>query len=174
MLIVREALGRPLVMESRPAGRSDRAELDRQLTTVYRAECLPLKRLALLLTGSDQVAEEIVQEAFIRLHQSWDTVRSSEGFLRTVVANLARNHCRRVRVEQRHLPQPPSAVAPPEFDDTWTALLRLPFRQRAVIVLRYYEDLSEAQVAELLNCQIGTVKSAHSRALERLKKELAE
>jgi RNA polymerase sigma factor (sigma-70 family) len=61
----------------------------------------------------------------------------------------------------------------PELDETWLAIGRLPFRQRAVLALRYYADLREREIATLLGCRIGTVKSAHARALERLRKDLS-
>ncbi len=64
-------------------------------------------------------------------------------------------------------------VREPEIDETWDALNRLPFRQRAVLALAYYADLPEAEIAELLGCRLGTVKSARHRALRALKKELS-
>jgi RNA polymerase sigma factor (sigma-70 family) len=64
-------------------------------------------------------------------------------------------------------------VAPTDVDETWLAVLRLPFRQRAVLALRYYADLPEGEIAALLGCRIGTVKSARHRALTALRKELS-
>src|SRR3954452_20794538 len=115
--------------------------------TLYASERMPLTRLAHLLTGSNQVGEEIVQEAFIRLHARWDNVYNPRGFLRTVVSNLAKNHGRRIRLELRHSSQALNVVGEPELDETWAVVCRLPFRQRAVLTLRYYEDMSEAEIA---------------------------
>jgi RNA polymerase sigma-70 factor (sigma-E family) len=140
--------------------------------TLFIRERVKLTRLAHLLTGSNQVGEEIVQEAFIRLHARWDSVYNPRGFLRTVVGNLAKNHSRRAILERRHTSHVPGVVGEPELDDTWAAVCRLPFRQRAVLTLRYYEDMTEAEIAEVLGCRIGTVKSAHHRAIARLREEL--
>jgi RNA polymerase sigma factor (sigma-70 family) len=64
-------------------------------------------------------------------------------------------------------------VGIPEIDETWAAVSRLPYRQRAVLILRYYADLPESEIADVLGCRVGTVKSAHHRALERLRRELS-
>jgi RNA polymerase sigma-70 factor (sigma-E family) len=140
--------------------------------TLFVRERVKLTRLAHLLTGSNHVGEEIVQEAFIRLHARWDTVYNPRGFLRTVVSNLAKTHSKRARLELRHSQQVPGIVGAPELDDTWAAVCRLPFRQRAVLTLRYYEDMTEAEIAEVLGCRLGTIKSAHHRAINRLRGEL--
>ncbi len=140
--------------------------------TLFVRQRLPLTRLAHLLTGSNQVAEEIVQEAFMRLHARWDEVYNPNGFLRTVVSNLAKNHARRLLLERRHASEAPAVVGEPELDETWAAVCALPFRQRAVLTLRYYEDMTEAEIAEVLGCRVGTVKSAHHRALARLREQL--
>jgi RNA polymerase sigma factor (sigma-70 family) len=95
------------------------------------------------------------------------------------VVNLANSHYRRKRVERAYLlrqrAQVPGQTAPVDLDsrnDLWSVLQHLPARQRAAIVLRFYEDLSEQRVAELLNCRPGTVKSLVSRGLEALRPEI--
>jgi RNA polymerase sigma factor (sigma-70 family) len=99
---------------------------------------------------------------------------SADAFLRTVTMNLCRSQLRRRNVEHRHaIDDRPVTVAPPELDETWSAVSRLPFRQRAVLALRYYADLPEEEIASLLGCRIGTVKSARHRALAALRKELS-
>lgn len=134
-------------------------------------------RLAHLITGSNAVAEDLVQEAFVGLRRHWDHVDNPGGYLRISVVNLARAHLRRRGVEQRHSgtidPAEHTVTGDPEIDDTWTALCRLPARQRAVVVLRFYEDLPYDQIAEILGCRLGTVKSSLHRALSRLRKELS-
>lgn len=131
-------------------------------------------RLALIIGGSASAAEEIAQEAFIRVHGCWDRLDIPDAFLRTVTVNLCKSQLRRRRVAERHAATAQRLdVLPPELDETWSAVCRLPFRQRAVLALRYYADLPEAQIAALLGCRIGTVKSARHRAIETLRKELS-
>jgi DNA-directed RNA polymerase specialized sigma24 family protein len=130
-------------------------------------------QLARVITGSVEVAEEVVQEAFIRLHDRWATVVNPVGFLRVVVTNLSRSELRRARLRHRHATITLAPVHAPELDETWVLVCRLPTRQRAVLALRYYLDLSESEIADTLGCRIGTVKSAHHRALARLREELS-
>jgi DNA-directed RNA polymerase specialized sigma24 family protein len=130
-------------------------------------------RLARLLTGSNAVAEEIAQEAFVRVHQRYAELEVPAAYLRTVVTNLCRSHLRRVTRERRVSIDGPTVVFPPELDETWQAVARLPFEQRAVLVLRYYLDLPEVEVARVLGCRVGTVKSRRHRALRALRKELS-
>jgi RNA polymerase sigma-70 factor (sigma-E family) len=126
-------------------------------------------RLARLMTGSGDVAEEVAQDAFLGLHRHWERVDNPDGYLRTAVVNGCRDVARR-----RRRPSPPPeaepAVLPPEIDETWAALRRLPDRQRAAIVLRFYEDLSTEEIARLLGCRPGTVKSAINRGLTQLRR----
>lgn len=129
-------------------------------------------RLARLLTGSSSVAEEIVQDAFLKMHQLRTSPENLDGYLRVVVTNLSKSHMRRLRLERRRPAPEPSNLEAPELDETWTAVCRLPFRQRAVLVLRFYEDLSEAEIARVLGCRPGTVKSALHRGLSKLRGEL--
>jgi len=143
-----------------------------ELTSLYRRQHEAMVRLARLLTGSNAVAEEVVQEAFLRMHQLRDQPLNPDGYLRTTVANLSRSHLRRLRLERR-APQGERVIFDdPEIDETWEVVCRLPFRQRAVLALRYYDDLSEADIARVLGCRPGTVKSNLHRGLARLRKEL--
>jgi RNA polymerase sigma factor (sigma-70 family) len=130
-------------------------------------------RLSHAIVGSNEVAEEIAQEAFLRMHERWLTIERPEQFLRVVVVNLCRTHLRRARLERREASRfSRTTLDPPEIDETWEVVCRLPFRQRAVLALRYYADLPDAEIADLLGCRVGTVKSAHHRALATLRKEL--
>jgi RNA polymerase sigma-70 factor (sigma-E family) len=139
---------------------------------VYREHRMPLTRLARVITGSNAVAEELVQEAFVRLHQRWQEVRNPPGFLRAALTNLCRSYLRRARLERLRAPRPAEQLGEPVLDETWAAVCRLPFRQRAVLALRYYADLPEGEVAAVLGCSLGTVKSARHRAIARLRREL--
>jgi RNA polymerase sigma factor (sigma-70 family) len=127
-----------------------------------------------MVVGASGAAEEVTQDAFVRVYRRWNSLDAPDAFLRTVTMNLCRSHLRHRKVELRH---PPDAtrvsVAAPELDETWLAVSRLPFRQRAVLALRYYADLPEVEIASLLGCRIGTVKSARHRALAALRKELS-
>lgn len=143
------------------------------LETLYQAQRLPMVRLAHLITGSNAVAEEIVQEAFIRLQLHWDRADNPAGYLRTIVTNLCRTQVRRREHERRLVPPVLTLSFQPDIDETWVALCRLPFRQRAALALRFYEDLEEAEIARILGCRPGTVKSTIHRALSRLRRELS-
>lgn len=126
-------------------------------------------RLAHLLTGSNGAAEEIVQEAFVALQRRWDQIADPAGYLRTTVVNRCHSWHRRRFLERRHAAvarHEPSYEA--EVVELRDALARLSSRQRAAIVLRFYEDLSEAEIATALECRPGTVKSLLSRGLARL------
>jgi RNA polymerase sigma factor (sigma-70 family) len=159
------------VHEGRAPATSNRAppEFERLYLECYR----PSVRLAHLLTGSNAIAEEIAQEAFVRVHQRYDSLQVPAAYLRTVVVNLSRSHLRRVQRERRVVLHRTAVELPPEIDETWQSVVALPFDQRAVLVLRYYLDLTEAEVASVLNCRIGTVKSRHHRALTKLRQELS-
>lgn len=142
---------------------------------VYGTELEAIVRLAALLVRSHAVAEELAQDAFVRLFQHFDEVDNPAGFLRTVVVRLALNWERRHRTEDR-LIQRFGVDAPtyiPELDETWDALGQLCPERRAVLVLRYYEQLSHQEIAEVLGCRPATVRSRSRRALQDLRKELA-
>lgn len=131
-------------------------------------------RLGHAIVGSASVAEEIAQEAFVRVYSGWSDIEVPDAFLRTALVNLCRSSLRRTHLERSHvLVHANTVLSEPELDETWIALRRLPFRQRAVLALRYYADLSEVEIAALLGCRLGTVKSARHRALARLRKELS-
>jgi RNA polymerase sigma factor (sigma-70 family) len=139
----------------------------------YERQRLPAVRLAHVIVGTNAIAEEIAQEAFLRVHERWASIERPEQFLRAVVVNLCRTTVRRADLERRlALGTDRTMLDAPELDETWFAVCRLPFRQRAVLALRYYADLPEAEIATLLGCRVGTVKSAHHRGLAALRKEL--
>jgi RNA polymerase sigma factor (sigma-70 family) len=110
-----------------------------------------------------------VQDAFLGYQRNAATVLNPDGYLRTAVVNLTRTSHRRRDRERHRRPDVVTVTHIPEIDETWAALRRLPQRQRAAVVLRFYEDLSEAEIARLLHCRPGTVKSLVHRGLARLK-----
>jgi RNA polymerase sigma-70 factor (sigma-E family) len=161
-------------------------EIDRsRLGELYLTHADDAVRLAYLLTGERALAEDIVQDAFVRLAGRLVHLRDPgafEAYLRRTVVNLTNSHFRRRKVERAYLQRARGSVDPrgafvpdhplEEREELWRALGRLPWRQRAAIVLRFYEDLSERRVAEVLRCRPGTVKSAVSRGLETLRNEI--
>jgi RNA polymerase sigma-70 factor (sigma-E family) len=151
---------------------------------LYLSHLEPLLRLAWLLCGDQHQAEDVVAEAFAKVYPQWQRGRVFEPYpyLRRAVVNevttRGRRHVLESREERRRSGTGRGAgrleevVA--ERDAVVAALRRLPVRQRAVIVLRYYDDLTESDVADLLGMAVGTVKSHTARGLERLRTELEE
>jgi RNA polymerase sigma-70 factor (sigma-E family) len=153
----------------------DRAATDAHdsFDDVFAQQSVSLVRLATLLTGSFAIAEEVVQEAFVGLLRRWDTVDAPTMYLRTAVVNGCHSHGRRISVARRHAPRfEPPLVASTEPDIMQDAIAHLPLRQRTAVVLRYWLDLSEHDIAEHLGCRPGTVKSLLSRALANLREEV--
>ncbi len=136
---------------------------------LYRGSYAPMVRLAHLLTAGDPAAEELVQDAFLRVQARWHRVDNPVAYLRAAVVNACRNHQRRRVLERRHRTAAVDTAedAPDELRDAITAL---PGRQRAAIVLRYYEDLAEVDIADLLGCSVPAVKSLLHRAVQDLRK----
>lgn len=131
-------------------------------------------RLALMVTRDRGLAEDLTQDTFTRLHLRFDEIENPDAFLRVSVLNACRSYFRGRLREQRRLRRiytPPTELSPP-VRELLDAVGRLPHRQRTVIVLRYYEDLSEHDIADALGCRPGTVKSLASRALDTLSKEV--
>jgi RNA polymerase sigma factor (sigma-70 family) len=139
---------------------------------LYQSRRRAMVGLARLLTGSFEIAEEVVQDAFVKLQASGSVAQDPERYLRTIVVNLSRGYLRRLRFERALHPEERIVIAP-DLDETWAAVCRLPPRQRAVVALRYYEDLPEAEIARILGCRVGTVKSSLHRALAALRRQLS-
>jgi RNA polymerase sigma-70 factor (sigma-E family) len=138
-----------------------------------------LLRFGHLLTGDPVRGEELVQQALVSSWLRWGAIRHDQphAYVRRAMVHAHTSWWRRSRRECA-LPQGYDAVARPEADfgerdRAFTALRQLPPRQRAVVVLRYYEDLSEAEIAEALGCSRGTVKSHTARAMKTLRTQLS-
>jgi RNA polymerase sigma-70 factor (sigma-E family) len=141
-----------------------------------------LRTASLLLGGSWQDAEDVVQAALEKAFRHWRRVAAGgdpEAYVRRIVVNMVISRARRRRVLQEiHMARPPETPVRPGTDalDDRDLLLaeldRLPARQRAVLVLRYWEDLSEEETARILGCSTGTVKSQASRGLARIRQSL--
>jgi RNA polymerase sigma-70 factor (sigma-E family) len=160
-------------------------DADEAVTQLYAAQYRALVRLATLLLRDVGAAEEVVQDSFIAMHGSWRRLRDPDkalAYLRQSVVNRSRSALRHRTVEQRHAPAPMpdhasaehGALETLEREDLIRALHLLPRRQREVLVLRYYVDLSEAQIAEAIGVSRGAVKSHASRGMASLRLSLEQ
>lgn len=149
--------------------RSEAAEplMPASFDDLYVAEYGAMVRLAFLLVGPG-TAEEVVQDGFARVYERWDSLDRPGAYLRTCVVNGCRQALRRRRLQWRH-PYPAAAAAELGADDLLDALEHLSPARRAAIVLRYYGDLSEAEIAATLGVRPGTVKSMVHRGLRQLR-----
>ena len=134
------------------------------IADLYRAHMPAATRLAYLLTGDRTAAEDVAQDAFLRAASRLGALRDEAAFpayLHRAVVNASRNRARRLSLERRHaVPAHEGVDTLPDLatrDGLWHALQRLPHRQRAALVLRFYLDLPEAEVAQRLGCRPGTV-----------------
>lgn len=164
-------IGDPLVGQQ-PGGTIAADEIGLDVDRLFRLHRVRLTRLATAITLDRDRAEDVVQDAFAGLHRNAHRVSNPGGYLQRSVVNLSIKVQRRRRTARNFRPDPSPASGIPEVDETWEAVCRLPPRQRAVVVLRYWEDMSEADIADTLDWPAGTVKSTLHRALSRLKKEI--
>jgi RNA polymerase sigma-70 factor (sigma-E family) len=141
-----------------------------------RARHVALLRFAHVLSGDPHRAADLVQDALERTGLSWRRLRRDdpEAYVRRVIVNTFLNGVRRTRRERLVAEPPEVAYHEPESRDDalWMLLSTLPPRQRAVVVLRFYADLSEVEIGVILGCTTGTVKSTSSRALAKLRAAL--
>jgi RNA polymerase sigma-70 factor (sigma-E family) len=166
---------------SSPVRRTEPLDADSGVEGIYRTHRLYLVRLALLLVDDRETAEDVTQDAFAALHRRWASLANEDaavGYLRTCVVNGARSVLRRRRTVRRH-PQPDelsltaaaadsSTLLAEEHREVLDAIRRLPDRQREVILLRYWSELNEADVAATLGISIGAVKSNASRGRDAI------
>ncbi|MYW11465.1 SigE family RNA polymerase sigma factor [Streptomyces sp. SID2563] len=152
-------------------------------TSFVQARGPVLLRAARSLTANPSDAEDLLQTALTKTYVAWDRIedhRALDGYVRRALLNTRTSQWRKRKVDEfacDELPEPEAVPGPDPaerqslHDAMWRAVLKLPARQRAMVVLRYYEDLSEAQTAEVLGVSVGTVKSAVSRALSKLRED---
>ena len=158
-------------------------DADRAVTVLYAAHYRSLVRLAALLLRDVATAEEVVQDSFVAMHDGWRRLRDNDkalSYLRQSVVNRSRSVLRHRVVVDRNAPKPPpdmpsaeqGAITLLERSAVVTALRTLPPRQREALVLRFYGDLSEAQIAAAMGISKGAVKSHTARAMTALRSVL--
>lgn len=155
------------------------ADRDQEFRAFFDAEFQGLRRVAYLLLGDWGEAEDLAQETMVRVYRSWDKIRDRQkpaAYARTVLVNRHRSLLRRARVEAKHLVSRTHTPTVPEIGEdgvvVWQAMKKLPGRERELLILRYYEDMPQAEIADVLGIPIGTVKSLTHRALGRLRQVL--
>ena len=154
------------------------------VAALYQASALGLIRMAYVMLGDLPSAEDVVQEAFCGLYRRWHRLADTAGaqsYVRTSVLNGCRSALRRRAVRRRSLADPPAAVSAEtvvlggeEREDVIRALRHLPDRQREVLVLRFYAELPDEQIARVMGIRPGTVRSTAFRALDALGRALKE
>ena len=163
------------------------AERDRQIEELFDRNFGRLCELAFLILGDRHLAEEIVMDALLRTFTGWNRIRDTskaDAYLKRAVVNLCRSKIRRKGIELRSnaITYRREELRPPAWDPEmheqarllWAAVRHLPVRQRACIVLRYVEDLPEQEIADVMDCSVGTVRSQISRARKKLGRWLEE
>jgi RNA polymerase sigma-70 factor (sigma-E family) len=141
-----------------------------------------LHRAAYLMVGDTALAQDLVQEALVKTYAAWPRLlatANAEAYCRKAITTTAISWFRRRSWSERPTEQPAAGIGVPGHDDQvaqsqwlWEGLMLLPVRQRAAIVLRYYEDLTEAQTAAAMGCAVGTVKSQVSAGISKLRVHL--
>jgi len=139
----------------------------------YRAHHESLVRLGFLLTLSEDVARDLVHDVFARVYLRWDELGDPLPYLRRSVVNASRSWHRRRQLERSHAAEQTADTAL-EADELFDVLARLPARQRSAIVMRFYEQMSDAEIAAVLHCRPGTVASLVHRGCARLRGAMAE
>ena len=179
------AAGDAIEIPVRPLPAKLEQTAEQAVTEIYTTYYRPLVRLAVLLVRDEPTAEEIVQECFIAMHDGWQRLREEDkalSYLKQAVVNRSKSVLRHRSVADRNAPKPapdmPSAEQGPmpllERSAVITALRGLPDRQRQALVLRYYADMSEAQIAEMMGISRGAVKSHTARGMSSLRAVLEE
>ena len=164
-------------MDDQPAYPTVGSLDDEELVALYTRERSPMLRVAVLMVGSPETAEEVVHDAFVVVRARWTQLDRPGAYLRTSVVNRCREVIRRREVEHRYTPllaeEQETYDVPLHLHELRAALLQLSDRQRAVVVLRYLLDLDDDNIAEILGCRPSTVRSLARRGLAVLNEELS-
>lgn len=140
----------------------------------YRDHFADAARLAFLLTGSLDVAQDLTQDVFVRLHRRWSKVLEPRAYLRRAVVNACHSYHRRRFLERRRSHSDVGSTVLLGADELSDALARLPYRQRAALVLRFYRDLPDDEIGAVLGCRRSTVRSLVHRGLQELRKVIEQ
>jgi RNA polymerase sigma-70 factor (sigma-E family) len=156
----------------------------RGLEMLYVAHAPDALRFAYYLSGDREQARDLVQDAFVRVAGRFAHLRKPDVFatyLRRTIFNLHTSWLRRLRLERAYLAREAARAAPSqqqpdptEHDELWHAILALPVRQRAAVILRFYEDLSEREAAEIVGCSVGALNQLVARATGTLRKHIGK
>jgi RNA polymerase sigma-70 factor (sigma-E family) len=159
-------------------------EFDERFTAFVRSRGHHHLRMATLLTGNPDTAEDLVQASLLKLYRAWSRVDTSgepDAYLRQIIVNTSRSWWRARWRHESPVPDVPDIAAGEDTAERHAvgalvrdALARLPGQQRAVLVLRYFEDLPEGEVASLLGCSVGAVKTHAHRGLRSLRQSLGD
>ncbi len=150
------------------------AEGETDFASLFGREFQRVVRLLYAMTRSQQLAQDVAQDAFTTLFERWETIENPEGFVRAVAVNRLRDQVRSAEARGRALDRlRPRETSGEMVDYLSDALAELPVKRRAMVVLRYYEQRTVDEIAEILDVRPGTVKSGLSRSLDRLREVLA-
>lgn len=139
---------------------------------VYETALPRLVRLAHLITGSNSVAEDVVHDVFVGAYRRWGRIDDPYGYLYRGVVNRSRSVLRRRAIELERAAEFSTVDLPPELDEVWIALFRIPVKRRTALVLRYYADLPVDSIAEVMGVRPATVRSLIHRGHMSMRKEL--
>ncbi len=157
-------------MMAAPEATNTSGGADAEFAVFYRRELPVQVRRATLLLGDTHLAQDLVHDSFADVYTKWTALREPGPYLHTAVVNRCRDHARRVAMIDRRLrllvPDAGSAD-----EQLWDAVQQLPFNHRAVVVLRYYHRMTDAEIAATLGCRPGSVGPWLQRALKRLRKD---
>jgi len=149
---------------------------DARLSSLFETERLPMLRMATLMVGSPAIGEEVVQDAFAEVSERWETLERPGGYLRTTVVNGCVQVLRRRAIEDkanRRVAVVSTTELPTQLLELKDALDRLTERQRIVVVLRYFVDIGDEEIADMLGVRPATVRSLAHRAFSVLREELS-
>lgn len=139
---------------------------------VYETALPRLVRLAHLITGSNSTAEDVVHDVFVAAYRNWERIDDPYGYVYRAVVNRSRSVLRRRAIESNHVAAAPTTDLPPELDEVWHALSRIPAKRRTALVLRFYADLPVDAIAEIMGVRPATVRSLIHRGYMSMRKEL--
>jgi RNA polymerase sigma factor (sigma-70 family) len=155
----------PGVCERKPVAADD------GFSVVFNQERTPMVRLAYLMLGSEALAEEVVHDGFVAVLERWDRLDNPGGYLRRCVVNGCIAQQRRAK---RWAPPPVETSAELATDHMLDAVRKLPPKRRAMVVLRFYQDMTQDEIASTLGVPVGTVKSGLHHAMTELKEALGD